>query len=231
MLGELAAKQLGRAVGDRVGARLPDGTLRTLRVAAVVADGFGSVGLYLPYAVLAGHVGDRAATAVYARGNEPAVRAAAAALGLAVTGGAVTRKVADVTDSSNMNPLALVVILGVAVLYVAIALAATAATGTVARSSELTLLRLAGATRRDVVRLVAAEALAVTLVGGLLGAAITALIVTGIQRGAATLEGPVAIALPWTLLAALTAAFGVISVTASALAAQRTLGPVIGSPS
>ncbi len=231
VLGELAAKQLGRKVGDRVGVRLPDGKLRTLRVIAVVADGFGSVGLHVPYEVLAGHVGDRAATAVYARGDARAIDAVAERLGLQVTGGTVTRKVDDVTDSSKMNPLALVVILGVAVLYVAIALAATAATGTVARADELALLRLAGATRRDVVRLVAAEALAVTLVAGVLGCAITALIVTGLQRGAASLEGPVAIALPWPLLAMLIAAFAAISVTASALAARHTLRPVIGSPS
>lgn len=222
VLGELAAKQLGLRVGERVGARLPDGKLRTLRVRAVVADGFGSIGLYVPHSVLAGHVRDRAATAVYARGDERAIRAAAGARGLEVSGGASVRKVADVTDSSNMNPLALVVILGVAVLYVAIALAATAATGTVARADELALLRLAGATRRDVVRLVATESLVVTLAGGLLGCAITGLIVTGIQHGAAALQGPVAIALPWTLLATLIAAFAAIAVTASALAAHRT---------
>ena len=218
-LGELAAKTLVRTVGDRVGARLPDGRITTLRVVAIVADGFGSVGLYVPHSVLAGHVGDRDATAVYTRAD---VRDRAQALGLHVTGGAVTRKVDDVTDSSNMNPLALTVILGVAVLYVAIALAATAATGTVARHGELALLRLAGATRGDVTRLVAIEALVVTLTGGLLGCAITALIVAGIQRGAAALEGPVAIAVPWTLVAALIATFAAISVTASALAAHRS---------
>lgn len=226
-LGELAAKALGRTVGDRIGARLPDGKLRTLRIVAVVADGFGSIGLYVPHAVLAGHVGDRAATAVYARGDERALRAAAAARGLHVEGGTTLRKIDDVTDSSNMNPLALQVILGVAVLYVAIALAATAATGTVARRGELALLRLAGATRRDVIRLVATESLAVTLAGGLLGCAITALIVTGIQRGAAALEGPVAIALPWTLITTLIAVFAAISITASALAAHRTMGPTM----
>jgi putative ABC transport system permease protein len=230
-LGELTAKTLGRTVGDRVGARLPDGRLRTLRIVAVIADGFGSTGLYVPYAVLAGHVGDRAATAVYARGHERALRTVAAARGLTVTGSATTRKIADVTDSSNMNPLALQVILGVAVLYVALALAATAATGTVARSGELALLRLAGATRRDVVRLVATEAVVVTLAGGLLGCAITALIVTGMRRGAAALEGPVAITLPWALLAALIAAFAVIAMTASALAARRTMGPTVESAS
>ena len=218
-LGELAAKTLVRTVGDRVGARLPDGRITTLRVVAIVADGFGSVGLYVPHSVLAGHVGDRDATAVYTRAD---VRDRAQALGLHVTSGAVTRKIDDVTDSSNMNPLALTVILGVAVLYVAIALAATAATGTVARRGELALLRLAGATRGDVTRLVAIEALVVTLTGGLLGCAITALIVAGIQRGAAALEGPVAIAVPWTLVAALIATFAAISVTASALAAHRS---------
>ena len=218
-LGELAAKALGRDVGDRIGVRLPDGELTHLRVVAVLADGFGATGLYVPRTVLAGHVGDRAATAVYVRGAS--VEAVARERGLRVADAAATRKLADVTDSSNMNPLALLVILGVAIVYVAIALAATAAIGTVARAGELALLRLAGATRRDVVRLVAAEALVTTVVGGLLGCAITALVVGGLQRGVAGLEGPAAVALPWDLVSGLIAVFAAISVTASALAAHR----------
>ena len=173
---------------------MPDGGCTHLRVVAVLADGFGATSLYVPRAVLAGHVGDRAATAVYVRGAS--VEAVARERGLRVANGTATRKLADVTDSSNMNPLALLVILGVAIVYVAIALAATAAIGTVARSGELALLRLAGAGRRDVVRLVAAEALVTTVVGGLLGCAITALVVGGLQQGVAGLEGPAAVALP-----------------------------------
>ena len=217
---KLAAKALGRDVGDRIGVRLPDGELTHLRVVAVLADGFGATGLYVPRTVLAGHVGDRAATAVYVRGAS--VEAVARERGLRVADGAATRKLADVTDSSNMNPLALLVILGVAIVYARRSrCAATAAIGTVARAGEFALLRLAGATRRDVVRLVAAEALVTTVVGGLLGCAITALVVGGLQRGVAGLEGPAAVALPWDLVSGLIAVFAAISVTASALAAHR----------
>lgn len=218
-LGELAARALAKDAGDRLRVYLPDGRRARLKVAAVVADGFGSAGMYVPRAVLGG------ASVVYARGADSALRAVAGERGLRIAGGNATRPVADVTDSSNMNPLALLVILGVAVVYVAIALAATAAIGTVARSGELALLRLAGATRGDVVRLVALEALVTTLVGGLLGCAVTALVVSGLQRGLAGLEGPGAIALPWDLVAALIAGFAAIAVTASALAAQRSQRP------
>jgi putative ABC transport system permease protein len=84
---------------------------------------------------------------------------------------------------------------------------------------------LAGATRRDVVRLVAAEALVTTLVGGLLGCATTALVIAGLQRGVAELEGPAAVALPWDLVGGLIAVLAAISVTASALAAHRSQRP------
>jgi len=219
-LGELAARALRKGAGDRLRVWLPDGRRARLRVVAVLADGFGPVSVYVPRGVLPGP-----ATAAYVRGHEAAVRAVARARGLQVAGGTATRAVADVTDSSNMNPLALLVILGVATLYVAIALAATAAIATVARAGELALLRLAGATRAQVVRLVALEALVTTIVGGLLGCAVTALVVGGLRRGLDGLEGPGAVALPWGLVAALIAGFAAIAITAAALAAHRSQRP------
>ena len=77
------------------------------------------------------------------------------------------------------------VILGVAVAYVAIALAADRRDGTVARAGELALLRLAERPGGDVDAARGVEALVATLAGGLLGCAITALVVAGIQRGLA----------------------------------------------
>ena len=61
-----------------------------------------------------------------------------------------------------------------------------------------------------------------TLVGALLGCAITALVVAGIGHGLAGLEGPTAVGLPWRLVAAVVASFAAISVMASALAADRS---------
>ena len=136
-LGELTAKTLRVRAGDRIGVWLPDGTrrARTLKVVAVVADGFSSTGMYVPRGVLAGHLGGIAATTVYAPTRTPALERAAAERGLQLAV-AAPHKVGDVTDSSNMNPLALLAILGVAVVYVALSLAATAATGTVARAAS-----------------------------------------------------------------------------------------------
>ncbi|ADB53020.1 ABC transporter permease [Conexibacter woesei] len=226
-LGELTARPLRKRVGDRVRVWLPDGAERELEVVAIVGDGFGVTGMYVPRELLAGHVGGAAATSVHVRlpdGDataQAALRELTAARGLALREQAGPRKVADVTDSSNMNRLALQAILGVALLYVAIALASTAAVGTVARAGELALLRLSGATPRQVLRLVAAEAFVATAVGALLGLAIAAGMALALRRGFAALTGPAVVAMPWGLLAALSAGCALIAVSASLAAAHR----------
>jgi putative ABC transport system permease protein len=137
-LGELTARALGRDVGDRLEVWLPDGTARAepLEVVAVVADGLGTTGIYAPRTVLAGHVGSAAASAVHVRAADPrSLRALAAQRGLALREGVPRRAPADPTDSRVMNELALWVILGVALAYVAVTVAGTSAVATAARGA------------------------------------------------------------------------------------------------
>jgi putative ABC transport system permease protein len=167
-LGELTARALGARVGERLDVWLPDGTRRDrpLEVVAVLADGFGATAVYAGRDVLAGHVGAAAATSVHVRtADRPALRRVAAARGLALRESAQPRAAADPTDSTNMNRLALGVILAVVLLSVGVSLASTAAIATVARAEELAVLRLAGATPRQVRSVLAVEALVATAVG------------------------------------------------------------------
>lgn len=66
-------------------------------------------------------------------------------------------------------------VLGVAPLYTGLSVADTMVMATSDRVRDLAVLRLAGATRRQVLRLVGAEALTVVAVGAVLGLLVTAL--------------------------------------------------------
>jgi putative ABC transport system permease protein len=173
-LGELVARSIDAGVGDRVDVALPDGTRLDLPVVAVVANGLGREGLYVPRSLLVGHAGPSVATDVFVAADDgpaaEALSATAAARGLDVSPEATRRRL-DVTDSSHLNRLALIAILGAAIAYVAIAIASSAAVLTVSRAGELAAVRLAGATRREVVVLAGIEALAAFATGALLGVA------------------------------------------------------------
>jgi len=69
------------------------------------------------------------------------------------------------------------------------------------RVRDLAVLRLAGAAHGQVLRLVAAEALLVVAVGGLLGLLVAGLNLAGMRAALGLLSAPGTIALPWTALA------------------------------
>ncbi|CAM5517062.1 hypothetical protein SGLAM104S_07624 [Streptomyces glaucescens] len=91
------------------------------------------------------------------------------------------------------------------------------------RAPELAALRLAGATRAQTLRLVAAEALAVVAVGGLLGLLVAVLNLLGMRGALALLEVPAPVRLPWPASRAVLAACAALAVTASVTSAALTL--------
>lgn len=231
-VGKAAASRLGARIGGSLTARLADGTTQSLAVVAILASGLDPTSLWVPRAVLVGHAGPTAATTAYLAPGAGldgergliAARRVAATRALVVTGGA-GRRVSDPTDSSNMNRLALEVILGAALLYVLIALISTAAVSTAARRGQLAALRLAGATPRQVVGLVVAEAVTVTGVGALLGLVVALVVVTGLRSGIDPAAGPAKVVMPWALLVAIWGTCAVCTAAASGLAAHRTQRP------
>jgi putative ABC transport system permease protein len=223
-LGELVALNLSAGVGDQVGVVLPDGTRQDLPVVAVVANGLDSNGLFVPRSLLAGHAGPRVATEIFVAADgeaAAAISAVAASRGLDVSDNA-TRRLLDVTDSSHLNRLALIAILGVAVAYVGLAIVASAAVLTVSRAGELASIRLAGATRRDTVVLAGAETLAAFATGALLGVGAAAVPILGVARSLGSLTGPTSMSVPWMLTAGLVLAGATLAVTSSTLVAWRS---------
>ncbi|MEU0087116.1 FtsX-like permease family protein [Streptomyces sp. NPDC006274] len=203
-------------VGGTVDVWLGDGRPARLRVAAVVATGTGADGAFVTAAAVPAAPVDR----IDVRAGSGASLDAVAAELRDATGGTV-RTAADwaaetYPRTGPQTRLGLLVVLGIALVYTAIALAGTLLTATSARAGELATLRLAGATRGQVLRVVAGEALLAVAVGAVLGAAVTAVNLAGLAAALAALSAPVTLAVPWaTAGAALGACAGVAVLAAT----------------
>ncbi|MEU4164174.1 FtsX-like permease family protein [Actinoplanes sp. NPDC026670] len=126
---------------------------------------------------------------------------------------------------SRQTRVGFMVVLGIALLYTGIAIANTMVMATSDRTRELAVLRLTGATRPQVLRLVAAEALTVVVVGAVLGLFVTGLNLLGIWAALAVLSVWAPIVAPWSVVAATVAACAIVAVPAAVLptvAALRT---------
>ena len=214
-------------VGQRVTVRLGDGTRRSLRIAAVMPVGTGDNGAYVTPANARGAAVDRVEVRV-ARGADREAVAAGLREAVRPSGGRVLsrqawlRATAPGTDGTARAGFLLV--LGIALLYAGISLAATLVMATSDRLRDLGVLRLAGAPRGQVLRLVAVEALTVVAVGTVLGVLVAALNLCGMRGALALLSAPAAPpALPWTALGAVAGACGVVAVLAATLPAAAAL--------
>ncbi|MFF2079864.1 FtsX-like permease family protein [Kitasatospora sp. NPDC058162] len=220
------------AVGSQVSVRLADGTPRELRVAAVLGTGAEAVQAWVtgPDAVTDGVGGPALADRIDVRLLPGTDRArATAALRTAVDGlGArlatpeqVWSAATDSTAEQSWN--ALLMILGLAIGYAAITLANSLVMTVSDRRRELSLLRLAGATRGQVLRAVAVETLLCVAAGTLLGGLGTAISLGGSWAALTALVGPTPVLVPWTILGVLAACCAAIALTAAVLPAALAL--------
>ncbi|MFF9485793.1 FtsX-like permease family protein [Streptomyces sp. NPDC014676] len=213
-------------VGQRVRVWLGDGTERTLRIAAVMTTGTGDNGVYVTPANAPGARADRVDVAlvdgadarVVAAGLERAVRPAG---GRVLTSEQWLSATAPGTERTTRYGLLLV--LGIALLYTGISLASTMVMATSDRVRDLAVLRLAGATRWQVLRMVGAESLTVVVVGALLGLTVAALDLAGMWGALVLLSSPATIVLPWSTLAAVTAACAVLATVSAVVTAALAL--------
>ena len=204
-------------VGQRVRVWLGDGTARTLRIAAVLATGTGDNGAYVTPANAGGAGVDR----VDVRVRSGADRAAALAALRAVDGVRVADKSRWVRASSpqpnRTTRLGTLLVLGVALVYTGISLTNTLMMGAAERRRDLTVLRLAGATSGQALRLAAAEALTVVAVGAVLGLLVTVVNLAGMTGALHLLGAPPALAVPWPALARTTTACAALALTGTLL--------------
>ncbi|MFE3251151.1 ABC transporter permease [Streptomyces sp. NPDC059209] len=217
-----------RTVGQRVRVWLGDGREATLRIVAVLRTGTGSNGVYVTPRNAPGATVDRVDVGLRDGADAAAVDTALREAGRA-TGTTVLTKDAWTARShprsSESTRLGMLLILGIALLYTGIALANTLVMATSDRVGDLAVLRLTGATRPQVLRLVAAEALVVVAVGSLLGAAVAGLNLLGVRGALALLSVRSPLVVPWGSVGAMVAASAVLAVVAAvvpALAALRT---------
>lgn len=217
--GALARQHDWRA-GDQVPVVLADGTRVRLRVTAA-SDRTGVAGLVLPRSLVRAHDPSALTPLLLLRDLPPERLAGVAGPGvLALSPAAYAFSAVDA--EYRLLQIFVAVILGLSLGYTGLAIANTILMATGARRGDLTLLRLAGATPRQVITSLAGEAGLTVVIGSALGvlAGLSGLLV--VRRGLAEELGrEVAVALPWTVLATLAGACLVIAVAAAVWPAWR----------
>ncbi|MFJ6367311.1 FtsX-like permease family protein [Streptomyces virginiae] len=213
-------------VGSTVEVWLGDGTRRALRIAAVMSIGTGGNGAYVTPANAPGATVDRIDVRL-ATGADPRTVGAALAEAARPAGGRVLT--ADRWMSENRpgtgrtTRAGLLLVLGIALLYTGIGLANTLVMATSDRARDLTVLRLAGAGRGQVLRMVAGESLLVVLVGAIAGTLVAALNLAGIRAALGVLHARGVLVIPWDALAATYGACAAVAVAAAVVPAALCL--------
>ncbi|MCK2220331.1 FtsX-like permease family protein [Actinomadura sp. ATCC 31491] len=142
----------------------------------------------------------------------------------------VTRDVwaAEVAEGkASAGRLGLLAVLAIMLGYTVITMIGTLLMAAPDRAAEHGALRLLGATRAQLVRYAAGEALLVVAVGVLLAAAVTALGLLGLYAALLRLSGPVPFDVPWEAVAGVTALCGALAVAAAVVPASRVRGAAI----
>ncbi|MFE3196905.1 FtsX-like permease family protein [Embleya sp. NPDC059237] len=217
------------AVGARIPVRSADGSERLLRIVATVAPGASGAPVLLSRSYAPAEA--RPDTFVRVRpgtdreGAERAVRAAAARHDARVRTGREWAAAQVGGPGEDRKRLAVVFVLGIAVLYGCAAIANTAAMSAADQAPAWRALRSAGATPAQVRRTAATEAGLTVALGVLLGLATTALTLLPLWTALALLVGVGPIAMPWTAIALTAAASATVAVPAAALTAHRAIAP------
>jgi putative ABC transport system permease protein len=209
---------------------LDDSALVRLRVVAVLANQIDlEQAVLLPWAPRDAHTSAPLASAVYLRLSPGAHLAAVHAA--AATGGGTLRRTAaylSASDAQNnrTNRLALIAILGMALVYTGIAIANTLVMATGTRKRELATLRLSGATPHQVLRMIGVEAFLVSGIGIVFAAGVTAVTVAGLRQGLSVVAPSVRLVIPWLPISGIALTCLVIALLASLIPAALALrGP------
>jgi putative ABC transport system permease protein len=222
------ARSLGVGVGDPVSLWLGDGERTTLRVVATYASNLGFGEFVLPRDIAAAHVSvvpmDARMLVRYA--DEAGVAALDAELatlaehtpGLKVVDRAAMQA-ADV-EQAKLDSWVNYLMIGVLLAFIAVAAVNSLVMATGERTRELALLRLVGATPRQVTRMIRGEALAVIGFGVLLGLAIAAATLVPFSLAIAETAIPY---LPWQVVAGVLVGAAALGLGASELPARNAL--------
>ncbi|MEH0426708.1 ABC transporter permease [Streptomyces stelliscabiei] len=215
-----------RGVGDRVTVWLADGTEKKLKVVAVIKASAGGSGAVLTPK----YAGRGLPDAVYlkladgADRNAVEQRLAAATQDMSARFVPIAHWKAAVDDTTNeQTRLALAIVGGIAMLYTGVAVANTLTMSTGQRARELAVLRLGGATPRQLLRMVAGESLLVVGMGVLMAGAVVGLNAAGLWAGLQQLVVGTPVTLPGVPFAVTAGACAVVALLATVLPAWVAL--------
>ncbi|MFJ4475778.1 ABC transporter permease [Streptomyces xanthochromogenes] len=225
---QLAADQLGLHPGSRLHLTLGDGTPATLTVAAVYARGLGFGDITLPHDLLARHMDNPLASAVLISLDQsgPSVTHSELASSVREFPGisVLTRSSADgiQADKQQSNAEVNYLAMGLVLAFTAIAVVNTLAMSVSERVREFAMLRLAGATRRQVLRMLRAEALAVLLIAAVLGSGISLAVLTAFSIGMTGSAAPTVVPLGYATVVGVAA---LLALVATAVPGRIALKP------
>jgi putative ABC transport system permease protein len=214
---------LGQAVGETYPIVFADGERLALRVVAVVADGSIPGDLLLSRATVRGHDPSALTSAVYLRGGAAGKVTPPPGSGARVISLATWAAEADSAED-RLVWLFTLMLIGVSAGYGAIAVANTLLMAAEGRVPDLRVVRLAGATRRQVVGYVAAESALVVLIGALLGGVVAFGALLSIRAGLSEEVGaPVDLVVPWSVVGGVVGLCLVLALLATVLPTRRAL--------
>ncbi|QDN80905.1 ABC transporter permease [Streptomyces sp. S1A1-7] len=218
---ELAADQLHLKPGSPLKLTLGDGTPATPTVVAVYARGLGFGDLTFAHDLVARHVDNPLATSVLvstARTQTQLATTLREFPGTHVLASAAADSIQAARQQANaeVNYLAM----GLVLAFTAIAVVNTLAMSVSERVREFALLRLAGATRRQVLGMLRTEALSVLLLATALGSGIALAVLTAFSVG---MTGEAAPAVTPLVYVAVVALAGLLALVATALPGRVAL--------
>ncbi|MFC4529692.1 FtsX-like permease family protein [Sphaerisporangium dianthi] len=215
------ATQWGWTTGRMVRAAFEDGRTVSLRVVAV-ADG-GPGGVLVPRDLVRAH--DRSVLADEGFVTRAIAGPPPSGLGARAVDLATYRARAD-SEDDRLVWIFTVLLVIVSAGYTAVAIANTLMMAAAGRARDLTVLRLSGATTRQVLGTVAAESALVVVLGTLMGLAVALPALLGMRAGLQeALATKVALVLPWPLITGVVAACLVIAAGTAVLTSWPRLRP------
>ncbi|MBK3563468.1 FtsX family ABC transporter permease [Streptomyces sp. MBT62] len=219
---ELAADQLHLKPGGTLKFTLGDGTPATLTVVAVYARGLGFGDLTLAHDLVARHVDNPLASSVLVSTPRTQTQLATTLRefpGVRVLAPAAADSLQAQRQQANaeVNYLAM----GLVLAFTAIAVVNTLAMSVAERVREFALLRLAGATRRQVLRMLRIEALSVVLLATALGSGVALAVLTAFSIGMTGRAAPSVTPLVYVTVVTVGAALALVATALPGRAALR----------
>ncbi|WP_424184941.1 FtsX-like permease family protein [Actinokineospora sp. G85] len=221
VLNESTAKRLNAQTGSTTPLTFEDGETVHLKVVAVITDNSAATQVLLPRPTVRTHDPSALTTAVYVVG--PAPTQITAPLGAEVLDKTTYTAGVD-AEEDRLVRIFIVLLIGLSLGYTALAIANTLMMATADRTRDFAVLRMSGATARQVLTMVAAESALVVAIGTLLGLAIAVTALFGIKTGLSQqLNTTVATTIPWDVASSVVGICLSLALIASVLPARLAL--------